>query len=129
MTNQVGRPTKLNKELVDKAKAYLFGEYKTVEDVVPNAAGLACYLGIAKSTLYELCNVKNELGEQFSDYCECVQTMQERMLLNGGLSSTYNAQITKLMLTKHGYKEEKESNDDNSKLVDVIADLAKRLPD
>jgi hypothetical protein len=34
---------------------------------------------------------------------------QEKMLANGGILNEYNASITKLLLTKHGYSEKTET--------------------
>ena len=39
------------------------------------------------------------------DTLEAIQTKQEMMLANGGLSGAYNSTITKLMLANHGYSD------------------------
>ena len=44
MSREVGRPSLLNEELLEKAKEYLHGGYKEIDNVVPSTAGLCCYL-------------------------------------------------------------------------------------
>ncbi|ACJ10177.1 DNA-packaging protein [Bacteriophage APSE-2] len=102
---KMGRPSKLTVSL-EKAKAYLMGEYKTVGDVVPNIAGLACYLNISRSTIYEWSSSSNV---EFSDIVEGILALQENKLLNSGLKGEFNPTITKLMLSKHGYADKQET--------------------
>jgi len=125
----IGRPTKLTDELVSKAKLYLLGEHEVVGDIVPSHAGLCCYLGVVKSTLYAMAKDDSELGRDFSNTLSAIMVKQESKLINGGLSSNYNAAITKLMMSNHGYSDKQEKEDTDSRLIEVIADLAKRLPD
>lgn len=106
--NAVGRKSKLTQEMLDLAIDYLVLKHKEVEDIVPSVAGLAIFLGVNKTTLYEFAKVKNELGEKFSNTLESIKEKQEKMLINGGLSGGYNATITKLMLANHGYHERQE---------------------
>ncbi|WP_063657169.1 DNA-packaging protein [Candidatus Arsenophonus triatominarum] len=101
---KIGRPSKLAMSL-EKAKAYLMGEYKTVGDVVPNIAGLACYLNISRSTIYEWSSTNVE----FSDIVEGILALQENKLLNSGLKGEFNPTIAKLMLSKHGYADKQET--------------------
>ena len=107
MSNPVGRPTLLNEAMLEKAEHYMIEGYKEVENIVPSVAGLCCYLGISKSTAYEWAGAsdKDQIRKQFSDTLEAIQTKQEMLLINGGLSQVYSAPITKLMLSNHGYSE------------------------
>ena len=105
---KVGRPSELAECLI-KAKEYLLGDYETFGDVVPSVAGLACYLGKHKSSMYEYAKQNKE----FSDTLEAIKTLQENRLINGGLTSSFNPTITKLMLANHGYSE-KQSIDHQS---------------
>ncbi|MCX8602669.1 MULTISPECIES: DNA-packaging protein, partial [unclassified Gilliamella] len=95
---KIGRPSELADCLV-KAKEYLLGDYETFGDVVPSVAGLACYLGKHKSSMYSYA----EQSKEFSDTLEAIKTLQENKLINGGLTSSFNPTITKLMLSNHGY--------------------------
>lgn len=102
---EMGRPTKLTSALKKRALEYLLNDgFKQAGDIVPSVAGLACYLGVSRSTVYEY--VTKNLD--FSDIVEGVQAVQERMLINGGLNSDFNASITKLMMAKHGYSDKQE---------------------
>lgn len=101
--NKVGRPSELADCLV-KAKEYLLGDYETFGDVVPSVAGLACYLGKSREAMYEYARNNKE----FSDTLDSIKTMQENKLINKGLSGEFNATITKLMLSNHGYSEKQE---------------------
>lgn len=106
---KIGRPSELADCLV-KAKEYLLGDYETFGDVVPSVAGLACYLGKSREAMYEY--ARN--NEDFSDTLENIKTMQENKLINKGLTGEFNATITKLMLSNHGYSEKQEIDHQSS---------------
>ena len=99
----MGRPTKLNDELIAKANEYIY-DFRSNDDIIPSVAGLACYLDIARSTIYKY---KDE-NPDFSDILERIEQLQEKMLINGGLMGDFNAPITKLMMTKHGYSDKQD---------------------
>ena len=96
----IGRPSKLGESLI-KAKKYLLGEYKIVGEVLPSIAGLACYLGISRSTVYEY----QKENKEFSDIVEGILALQESKLINSGLQGDFNPTIAKLLLAKHGYSD------------------------
>ena len=100
---KMGRPSKFAESLV-KAKEYLMGGYETVGDVVPSVAGLACYLGVSRKTVYEWVKESTDL----SDTLEGILAMQENKLINKGLTGDFSPTITKLMLANHGYSEKQE---------------------
>ncbi|WP_180817254.1 DNA-packaging protein [Arsenophonus endosymbiont of Aphis craccivora] len=102
--NKIGRPSKLTVSL-EKATAYLMGEYKTVGDVVPSVAGLACYLGIRRSIAQEYAKENSD----FSGTLASIKTIQENSLINTGLTGEFNPTIVKLMLSNHGYAEKQET--------------------
>jgi hypothetical protein len=95
-----GRPTKLTDELIAKAEMYLT-DYPSNDDIVPTVAGLACYLNIPRSSLY------NYKGQDYRllDTLERIEQLQEKMLVKGGLLGDFNPTITKLMMSNHGYSE------------------------
>lgn len=110
MSREVGRPSLLNEELLEKAKEYLHGGYKEIDNVVPSTAGLCCYLGVGKTAVYEWAkdtpeNKLNPLRVQFAETLEGIQLMQESMLISGGLNQSFSGTITKLMLANHGYSD------------------------
>jgi hypothetical protein len=105
-----GRPPTYSQEILDKAREYLDICLDIPEDKengivkkvnLPSKAGLALYLKVARETLYAWA----ELYPEFSDIMEEMGAKQEQALLNNGLSGAYNQTITKVILTKHGYRE------------------------
>ena len=115
MSREVGRPSLLNEELLEKAKEYLYGGYKEIDNVVPSTAGLCCYLGVGKTAVYEWAkdtpeNKLNPLRVQFAETLEGIQLMQESMLISGGLNQSFSGTITKLMLANHGYSDKVQTD-------------------
>lgn len=106
-SNPVGRPTTSISEFEERcesARRYLMDGWKDVGDSIPSIAGLACYMGKNRDTIYQW--IKENTN--FSDICKSILTLQENTLLNKGLEGTFNAQLTKLVLGKHGYSEKAE---------------------
>ena len=108
-SKKAGRPEKVP-DKHRRAAEYLGGGYQEAGDVVPSAAGLACYLGVSRSTVYKWA----ETDAQFSDMLEAVQANQERLLINKGLTGDFNATIAKLMLAKHDYSDKAEVDNKSS---------------
>jgi len=104
-----GRPTLLNTELKEKAKEYLF-RYEEQGDVIPSAAGLACWLGIAKSSVY----LYGEQDKEFSDTLSAIQAKQEVVTLNRGITGDFNSTIAKLVLANHGYSDKVQQDHTSS---------------
>jgi hypothetical protein len=105
--NKGGRPTRYTPELLEKAATYI---HKYMEDgsVIPSASGLALFLGINRSTLYEWSN--NPEKQEFSDILSEIHFRQEQLLINNGLTGDFNSAITKLALGKHGYHDKVDSS-------------------
>jgi len=100
--SNAGRPSDYTPEIVKKAWAYVNGGWEEVGDPVPSVAGLACEIGIRRETCHAW--AKDETKE-FSNILSAIAEKQERQLLRGGLSNVFNASITKMMMTKHGYSD------------------------
>ena len=98
-----GRPTKYTPELIEAAHAYVNGGWEEEGDLIPSHAGLAVTIGVSRDTLYDWNS--NPEKQEFSDILAKCNILQERKLLNGGLSGSFNAQITKLALGKQGYSD------------------------
>lgn len=107
--NKGGRPTKLTDELIAKAEMYLV-DYMSNDDIVPSVAGLSCYLDVAKSSIYKY----RDESPRFSDTLERIESLQEKMLLKGGLMGDFNPTITKLMMSNHGYSEKQQVDNTSS---------------
>ena len=101
-----GRPTDYCPEIVEKAKQYLT-DYTNEGDVIPSVEGLSEYIGKSRTCIYDW--AKEEGKEEFSDTLEKLNALQKRVLLNKGLKSEFNSNITKMMLTKHGYSDKVEN--------------------
>jgi len=110
------RPTKYSKEILDKSKEYLLIERPCddiitkvgkVREVIPTIEGLALFIDIARSTIYDWVS-QDEGKEEFSDIVSQVLEKQGLGLVNGGLDNTFNSKIASVILSKHGYREAKE---------------------
>lgn len=104
--SNAGRPSDYTPEIVKKAWAYANGGWEEVGDPVPSVAGLACEIGVRRETCHAW--AKDETKE-FSNILSAIAEKQERQLLRGGLSGVFNAPITKMMMTKHGYSDKIEN--------------------
>jgi hypothetical protein len=106
-----GRPTIYGDNILKMARGYLTS-FKDMGDVVPSIAGLACVLGVTRETCRAWSNDPSKA--EFSAILEELAQRQERELLNNGLAGNFNAPITKMMLTKHGYSDKVEQDHTSS---------------
>ena len=106
-----GRPSIYTPELVKRARGYLTS-YQDMGDEVPTVAGLACVLGVVRDTCYQWASDPEKA--EFSDILKELAQRQERVLVNKGLKGDFNAPITKMMLTKHGYSDRVENDHTSS---------------
>jgi hypothetical protein len=109
-----GRPTLYTDEMPSRVEAYLnqcedkrvkIGKDIKLRVNLPTAEGLAVYLDVNKTTLYEW--AKDH--EEFSNALEKVKAKQAENLVNKGLSGDYNSTIAKLLLSSnHGMREKSD---------------------
>lgn len=119
-----GRPTGYNKGRVKQVKEYLDScqdiEVQLIKQVnekkgyqmyenklkvnLPTIEGLAYTLDVSRSTIY----LWKEDHKEFSDILEKLLAKQAFLLINNGISGAYNSTITKLMMTKHDYRDSQE---------------------
>ena len=104
-----GRPTKYCKEIIERSLDYL-ENYMNYGDVVPQIAGLALHLDVRRITLYEWADEEGK--EEFSYIFDKVKGAQEKKLINGSLEGEFNPAISKMLLTKHGYSDKQEIQQD-----------------
>lgn len=124
---KIGRPTKYSPLILKRTEKYL-KTYKKLEEIIPSIEGLAYFLQIRRSTLYEW--AKDEEKKEFSDIFEALLTLQGKVLLTGGLGGKMNPVISKLILSKHGYKEEsKQEHTIDPDLQKLIEKANKILPE
>ena len=114
-----GRPSLYNQEILTKAEDYLENFYK-YDDLIPSLAGLACVLGVGKSTMHDW---KGQ-HQEFSDMLERLMQVQEKFLLRGGLSGDMNSTISKLVLSKHGYSDKVDQTVDHTTKGEKIQSIS-----
>lgn len=115
-----GRPTKYSPKMLDKARLYIESFEADEKQPIPMIAGLAKHLKVAKSTIYLWAD--DEDRSEFSDVLKQIMEEQEMMLIAGGLTNNFNAAITKLGLTKHGYTDKVESKTEMTLDVKQLTD-------
>ena len=141
MKRATGRPTKYSKEILRRARQYigqckdgwkkvLIGVnkrthkkiYQYEESVnLPKAEGLAMYLEVSRDTLYEWAKQHKE----FSDILELLNQTQADRVINKALNGEYNSLIAKLLLGKHGYKEESKQTIESEDLREFNRSIKK----
>ena len=104
--SNAGRPTKYQGEdTVKLAKLYAKSGYMLDNDVIPTHEGLAEYLNVCTSTLDNW----SEAYPEFLGALRYLKAMQKRILLNMGLTGSFNSTIAKLVLSaNHGVHEKSE---------------------
>ena len=93
-----GRPTKLTAELIEKTTNYI------TQTAFPTFEGLSLHLDVSRTSLYKWM----EEDDEFSYIASKLMSKQGQDLMIKGLKGEYNASIAKLLLTKHGYSDKQE---------------------
>lgn len=109
-SSRMGRPPKYGDEILEQAMKYLEGGWVDVKQAIPSLTGLALYLGIVSSTIYDW----RDKYEDFSSICKSILDMEENCLKNNGLNGVFNPTITKLILSKHGYSDKVDVDNTSS---------------
>ena len=52
--------------------------------------------------------IRRQRKDAFRDICSAIAELQEIKLVTGGLVGGWNPQVTKMILTKHGYSDKQE---------------------
>lgn len=106
----MARPTLYGPDILEKAQHYLL--VLPSDEVVHSIEGLADFLDISRPTIYDWASKENEDGSltypEFSYIIESLMQKQGKKLINGSLKGELNANISKLMLTKHGLSDKQE---------------------
>ena len=103
----MARPTKYNKAILEKARAYL-DDYNHHGAKFPSHIGLGLYINITTETMYKWAKEDSKL--EFSDILANIKAIQHEMLIGNSIGGDYNANIAKLVLGKHGYHDKQETN-------------------
>ena len=107
----MARPTKWSKALEVTAWKYVDGGWRDEGHTIPSVVGLCSILGVHRETLYDW---SKQETKSFSDILKVCNQNQELTLLNGSLSNDLNANISKLVLGKHGYHDRAEVDNKSS---------------
>jgi len=102
-----GRPTLYNQAILDKTNQYI-DNLKDSDTIIPSLVGLSLYLGINEDTVQDWKGQKEK--KEFSVLCKLILALQHESLISNGLTGAFNAHITKAMLTKHGYADNANNN-------------------
>lgn len=97
-----GRPTSWSLELEEKAWEYVNGGWRDVEHAVPMVVGLCSFIDRSSTAVYEW---EKDEDKEFKDIVKAIKEAQHLELFNKSLTGEYNASMSKLMLTKHGYSD------------------------
>ena len=132
-----GRPIEYNQDYVIKTEEYLKSCVDEIEEYhktrgeksdgydrlvrvkLPTIEGLAVYLGVNKTTIYEW----EKIFGEFSNVIDKLRAIQADRLINNGLSSDYNPVIAKVLLTKHGYREGLDQTTNDKELPTPIINV------
>lgn len=134
--NKGGAPTKYKEEdLINWGNNYLKSCVDTTVDNkifkvrLPTVAGLCLYI-------YEISGGKYDPSREyihelavrhkgFSYILGRINKAQEQKLIENSLSNSYNATIAKLILGKHGYKEQSDITSDDKRIEGVLVTVKK----
>ena len=115
-----GRPTKYTPELLEECRKYLV-DFNTL----PSIAGLAVRLNVNRDTLHAW--AKDEDKPEFSDIYAKLLAKQEDELIRNGLMGHFNASITKMILTKHGYSDKVDATSSDGSMTPTSQPVVIRL--
>lgn len=99
----MGRPSEYSEEILVKCQEYFDIERPTNDEVIPTIEGLSLYLNVARQTIYDWKNHPDK--KDFLYIIEKIMAKQGQGLITHGLDGKFNATISKVILTKHGYRE------------------------
>lgn len=112
----MARPTEYDTVTIAEGVSHYISAAKE-QNYLPTVEGLAVHLCVARQTLYDWSNPQSDrFHEEFSDIFEQLKAAQASQLIQNGLINNYNSTITKLMLTKHGYKDKADLTSDEKPL-------------
>lgn len=104
---RTGRPTRCTPELVEDAWDYVHGGWVLCGDAFPSVEGLCDELRLSRSMVYRWASDETH---PFKDILSELMAKQGRVLLNNGTRGVFNAPVTKMVLTKHGYSDKIDQN-------------------
>ena len=104
----MARPTKYDESMLGIAEDYLTTYNSGYNHLIPSIVGLSEVLEVTAKTLYNWSNHSD--NTEFLHMLDKIRQRQQRILIENGLTGDFNAAITKLALTKHGYSDKVEQD-------------------
>ena len=111
-TTALGRPLKLNQELIDQAYEYMMTGYEKNE-LFPTIQGMALWVGVGSHALddwarkgkaiQEPADERQELLQQFSTIYQASKDKQAVLVIRGVMKGDYNAPLGVMLLTHNGF--------------------------
>jgi len=99
----MGRNKLLNDEIRKEAEKYLRDtENMSANTLLPTIDGLALYIKIHRDTVYQW----EKEDPDWADFLDELRATQAEKLIQNGLMGRYNAPMSKMLLSKHGYVEQ-----------------------
>ena len=121
-----GRPTKYTPALLEAARYYA-DNWQEINPVIPSIVGLALHCDITKKCVYDW--LKDDDKHEFCDIIARVSARQEQELLANGLNRTFDSQLARLLLGKHGHIEKKEIDMNLKEVPQIIDDIEETKPE
>lgn len=132
MVHAGGRPTEYKEEYIVTVDEYInscqdyIDENGKLKVKIPKLEGLALYLGVDKTSLYEW----EKKYPEFSHALDKIRNEQSSRLQDNGLAGTYNPTIAKLMLSSnHGMREKSDVTSDDKPIGDTLIEIIKHGTD
>ncbi len=122
-----GRPTKLDKKMLERAVEFLDGGWKDGVAVYPGITGMAIYLNLFRDTVVDWENhpEKSDLHKKFSCVVKAVRDLKRYYISQKGLKGELQPRICGILLSQVGIVEKKELNTKGE--IEVKGELT--LPD
>ena len=119
-----GRPTKLTAFLKMQMLDYI-ANYVDHGDEIPSIAGFAVFSGVSRSQLQAW--RAEDKDDEYSDIFDKLLAQQERVLLSGGLSKRFNAAVTNMVLSKHGYAAKQDHTSSDGSMTPQVTEIKRRI--
>lgn len=126
-----GQPTKYSKKIVSQCWKYLNiarpskDEHGQLDEVIPSIEGLAFYINVRRSTIYNW--LKDDNKPEFLDIVERIMEKQSKTLISGALSKVFDSKIAALLMTKHGYKDKIDVTTDDRPIEAPIMNIINKV--
>lgn len=115
-----GRLTKYKPEYIQFVDEYL-DSYFSHKQAFPSIVGLAFLLKVHETTIENWAREHEEFGEAI----QRLRQKQHDVAWFNGMTGSYNPHLCKLLLNKHGYKEEKKTENEHkfTPLGDILNEI------